>query len=317
MTTTRSATRARLPGVALAGLTAVISGVSVFVNGYGVHAFRQAAVYTTAKNLVAAVVLLGVAAAVTGPKVRAGTVASPGHDAVPPPRGVRRWLGLAYVGGVGGGVAFVLFFDGLAATRAVPAAFLHDTLVVWVALLAVAVLRERISWWNGAAVGLLLGGQAALGGGIGRLVANRGDVLVLAATLLWSLEVVVAKRLLTGMTPGAVGLVRMGAGAGVLLAYLAVTHRLGQLLALNGTQLRWALATGVLLAGYVATWMAALARARAIDVTSVLVVSAVITSALNALAGRGSLAPQAVGLTLVAFGGAAAVAGWRRTWAPA
>ena len=33
-------------------------------------------------------------------------------------------------------------------------------------------------------------------------------------------------------------------------------------------QLGWVLLTGLLLSGYVATWMTALARARALDVTS-------------------------------------------------
>ena len=57
----------RRRGVALAVVTAVISGVAVYVNSFGVAAWKEfggAASYTTVKNLVAAlllVALLGIA----------------------------------------------------------------------------------------------------------------------------------------------------------------------------------------------------------------------------------------------------------------
>ena len=44
---------------------------------------------------------------------------------------------------IGGSVPFVLFFEGLARAEATQAAFIQKTLVVWVALLAVPLLRER------------------------------------------------------------------------------------------------------------------------------------------------------------------------------
>ena len=304
--------RPPLPGVAVAGATAAISGVSVFVNSYGVKAFHQAAVYTTAKNLVAAVLLATGAMAVRhrrAPDRRQG----PRDGGAPVgPRGPARWAALGYVGAVGGGVAFVLFFDGLASTSAVPAAFLRDTLVVWVALAALPLLGERPSGWNVAAIALLVVGQVAAGGGVGHLVANRGAALVLAATVLWAVEVIVAKRLLADLGPGTVAVARMGGGAVVLVGYLAASGRLSDLVGLSAHQAAWAAATGALLAGYVATWMTALARARAVDVTSVLVAGALITAALDALTGRGSLAPQAVGLALVAAGTAAVVRAWPR-----
>jgi hypothetical protein len=50
----------RTPGVLVAALTAFVSGISVFVNSYGVHAFASPTTYTTAKNIVAAIVLAAV-----------------------------------------------------------------------------------------------------------------------------------------------------------------------------------------------------------------------------------------------------------------
>jgi drug/metabolite transporter (DMT)-like permease len=292
-----------VPGVAVAGVTALVSGVSVFVNSYGVKTFASPAVYTTAKNLVAAAVL--VLAAALGARSRAGrsavnfVVAPVPQD---PRRGALHWLGLAYVGVVGGGLAFVLFFDGLALSQPASAAFWRDTMVVWVALLAVFVLRDRLRWWNLLAIALLVAGEVTVTGGVGRLAASRGELDVLASSVLWAVEIVVAKRLLRGIAPARLSVIRMGGGAVALVAYLATQGSLGTLLALNWAQAGWIALTGALLGVYVATWFTALARARALDVTSVLVGSAVVTWLLQWVAGSASAAPASLGLALIAVG---------------
>src|SRR5579872_7018838 len=298
----------RFGGLEIAGVTAVVSGIAIFVNSYGVHAVRQAAVYTSAKNAVAAVLLLAGSLVARGRQSDRRGASLDSWRAL----GARHWVGLAYVGIVGGGVAFVLFFVGLAHTAAEPAAFLHDTLVLWVALMAVPFLGERISGWNVAAVCLLVGGQVAVTGGVGHLVATQGQALVLAATVLWSVETVVAKRLLAALSPAAVANARMSIGAVVLLGYLVLTHHIDALVRLDAHQLGWIVVTGSLLAVYVATWMAALARARAIDVASVLAASVIVTSLLDAAAGHRGLAPHAIGLVLVAVGTGAVVRAWPR-----
>lgn len=305
-------------GVYVAGVTAAISGVSVFVNSYGVRAVSSPAVYTTAKNLVAAMVLtVAMLAAWTARSRRAGSMranfATPRETANPHEpgaaatatrslAGVGRWRGLAYVGVIGGGLAFVLFFNGLAQSEPASAAFWRDTLVIWVAVLAVPILRERVRWWNVAAVVCLMVGEVTLTGGVGRLSANRGEMYVLAATVLWAVEVVVAKHLLRSLSAATLSVVRMGVGAAALLAYLAATGSLGTLLTLNATQLGWALWTGLLLGAYVATWMTALSRANALDVTSVLVASALITWLLELVAGTATAAGSSLGLVLIALG---------------
>jgi len=315
-----------LPGLAVAGLTALISGVSVFVNSYGVHAVAEPAVYTTAKNLVAAALLAAgglVAVAwrrrdrdaagarwVERPRPTAGVRQHPGGRGIGP----ARLVALAYVGVAGGGVAFVLFFDGLARTTATSAAFLKDTLVILVAALAIPFLRERVTGWNVAAIALLVGGEVAIAHGVGGLAANSGQLLILGATVLWAVEVVVARWLLSDVAPATLSLVRMGIGSVVLVGYLVVTGASGALASLDASQIGWVLLTGALLAAYVGTWFTALSRARAIDVTSVLVASAVVTALLQALAGAQPLAPEALGLVLIAAGTAlvASSARWRR-----
>lgn len=310
-----------LGGVWVAAMTAFISGLSIFVNSYGVGAFSSPAVYTTAKNLVAALVLVvATLFAVRRPARRRPLLSrwacspnkehSLGGDRLfarreltgRRPRAVGWWLGLGYVGVVGGGAAFVLFFEGLASTAPTSAAFLHDGLVVWVSLLAVSLLREHLRMWNLVAIAFLMAGQVAVLGGVGQLAASRGEMLVLSATLLWAVEVVVSKSLLRGTSPAFVSLVRMGGGSLVLLGYLAVEGGLPALASLSASQLGWVLVTGLLLAGYVASWLTALSRAPAVEVTSVLVGSTLVTSLLSALAGTLPLAPALGGLVLIAFG---------------
>jgi drug/metabolite transporter (DMT)-like permease len=309
--------KTRLPGLYVAGATAIISGISVFVNSYGVKSFNSPAVYTTAKNLAATLVITAfVVVAWLASRHQVPVVhATAARDSSPPARqlhGLRRWAGLAYVAAIGGGAAFIFFFEGLARTSAVPAVFLHDTLLIWVALAALPLLGERLGRWNLAAIELLVVGVTATSGGVGHLGFNAGNALVLGATVLWAIETIIAKRLLVGMTASALSLVRMGGGAVVLVGYLGATGQFHALVGLGAGELRWALLTGCLLGGYVATWMTALARARAVDVTSVLVASAAVTLFLDAIVHHTGLASDTVGLVLLALGVAAVVRAWPR-----
>ena len=314
----RAGQRRRVPGVAIAGATALVSGVSVFVNSYGVRAGATPAVYTTAKNLVAVAVLSIVA--LIGWRVRNrqfGSAAANFVTTAPEARSVpptRRWierLGLLYVGVVGGGLAFALFFDGLAQSEPTPAAFWRDTLVLWVAVIAVLFLRERLRWWNLAAIALLISGEVVASGGVGQLAANRGELDVLVSSVLWALEVVIARRLLKTRPPAVLAVVRMGLGALTLIVYLAASGSLGQLGSMNADQWHWALWTGLLLSAYVATWMSALARARAVDVTSVLVSSALITWLLQLAAGTTVVSGNTIGLVLIGAGATLVLVGAR------
>ncbi len=283
-------TSTRRLGLVLALCTAAVSAVSVYVNTSAVRAFGDATVYTTAKNLVAAVLL-----AVLAGSVAAGRREPSGN------LGGRQWLGLVAVGVVGGSVPFVLFFEGLARATSPQAAFLQKTLVVWVALLAVVVLRERVGWPHLAAIALLVVGQVGLAS-VGAFPFDAGAAMILAATLLWSVEVVLVKRLLADLSSWTLAVARMGIGSVVLLGWLAVTGRVGDLASLTGLQVQWLAVTGLLLTAYVALWFAALARAQAVDVTAVLVLGAVGTAVLSGVLDGVRLAPQAVWLALITAG---------------
>lgn len=280
-------------GVALAFVTSLVSGVSIYTNGHAVRRFDGSAAFTTAKNLVATVALGAMLVALTARRSDGGWT--------PPRTAGARW-GLVAVGVVGGSVPFLLFFEGLSRATSSDAAFIHKTLVVWVALLAVVVLRERLGWPHLAAIAALVAGQALLTDDLTGVGPGSGEVLILAATLLWSVEVVVAKRLLGHLSPLTVGVARMALGALVLVGWLAATGQLGDLAAYDAAQWGWVLLTGLLLTGYVSTWYAALARAQAVDVTAVLVFGAVVTAALAGALDGVPLRPDLPGLVLVAAG---------------
>ena len=287
-------------GIALAACTAVVSGVSIFVNSYAVKQIADAALFTTLKNGVAAAVLLAVALTV----VRRADL-----------RRVERrdWLGVGAVGVVGGGVAFLLFFTGLALASAPSAAFIHKTLFVWVALLAVPFLGERLGLIQIGALVALLAAQLLIAPPAG-VKWGVGETMIALATLLWAVETVVAKRLLVRVPVGVLAVGRLAVGLIVLAGYLALTGRLSQLGGLSAVQWIWAIGTGVLLAGYVASWFSALSRAPATVVTAVLVIGAPITAVLAGMAGgvvptSGQLAGY--GVLLLAVGAMLVVPAWR------
>ena len=294
-----SSATVRNTGLALAGVTALVSGVSVFVNGYGVARFDDATTYTTAKNLVAAVSVTPILEVQRQRRAFARGATQPTQAT---PRNPRTVASLAAVAVIGGSVPFVLFFEGLTRVASTDAAFIHKTLVAWVAILAVVFLGERVALPHLVAIVLILAGYAYLAGGVGLPEIGTGEALILAATLCWSVEVVVVRSLLgRGVPEMVVGTSRMAGGIVVLLCWATVRGALGDLVGLSATQWAWTLLTGLLLAGYVVSWHHALARAPAVDVTAVLSMGAVLTALLNT--GMRGVALQPVGLVLLVAGG--------------
>ncbi len=188
---------------------------------------------------------------------------------------------------LGGGVAFLLFFSGLAMASAPSAAFIHKTMFLWVALMAGPFLGERLGWAPIAALGLILLGQVLILPPLG-ITWGTGETLIAIATGLWAVEVVLARRVLGRVRSPIVGVARLGIGLVVLVGFLVVTGRIAGIADLDGTAWLWIAITGMFLSGYVGTWLAALGRAPATEVTSILVVGALITGALTAIS-RGAV----------------------------
>ncbi len=288
-------------GIALATLTALISGVSVFANGLIVKEFSDPVVLTGVRNAMVGAVLLAI------------LLGSGGLAEIRALSG-RRAGALLLIAVIGGSIPFILFFTGLAQADGPGAAFIHKTLFVWVSVLAVPFLGESLGMAQIAALGVLVVGTLLVGP-TGAVGAGPAELLILAATMLWAVEVVIARHLLAreGVSVRLAATSRMALGAVLILGFLALSGRLGGIAALTATQWLLIAATGVLLFGYVTTWYAALQRAPASLVSSILVGGAIVTAGL-AVARTGTVPAPTVelGLALLAVGIVMAIgAAWR------
>jgi drug/metabolite transporter (DMT)-like permease len=273
-------------GAYLALITALISGVSVYVNSFGVREVPDPFVFTTAKNLLVGLVL---AALVLAP--------SAWREALRLTR--KQWLLLLALGVVGGSVPFLLFFYGLSQATAASAAFIHKTLFIWVAILAVPLLGEKLGRLQIAALAILVLGNLVLLGPA-TWAMGTAEMFTLAATVMWAVEAVMARRIMSGVSARLAALGRMGFGSLVMLGFLAFTGRVETLVTLDGIQWGWVVLTSAFLVGYVTCYYGALKRAPATLVASVLVLGSVITSLLQVVFGaRTFTAEQVAGFALI------------------
>ncbi|MGP8078284.1 MAG: DMT family transporter [Thermoplasmata archaeon] len=296
------------PGLLLVFATAMISGVSTFVNLYAVHGTNSDA-FVTVRNLAVAIALVPIALFAT-------------RVSHAPRAALRRvdWARLVAIGIVGGGIPFLLFFYGLqlatAAHGGITASFLYRTLFLMATVLGIVYLRERFHWRIALAAVLLLGGNLLLLSWHSPVWTD-GSLYVLAATALWAVEYSISKRTLRDVPSGTVALGRMGFGALFLLGYLAATSQFGAVSALTQRQWIWVGISAALLTLFVVTWYAGLKRVDLGVATAVLVLGFPISWLLSAaVAGAPVTFWEAVGAGAVVVGVVAAAGpqAFRTTW---
>lgn len=275
-------------GIGLLLTTAMISGVSNFVNFRAVQGTNVDA-WIAVRNSAVALMLLPLAI-LLGRGSRARLVQGD-------------WLRLAAIGLLGGAVPFLLYFHGfqMAAAEggAASASLGYRSLFLIATVLGVLVLRERLPRHFLIGAGLLFGGNVLLLGVTGP-VWTSGTALVLLATGLWGCEYAVSKRLLASLPPREVALGRMGFGAVFLLGYLALTGQAGSVATFAPTDWMSLALSALLLFAFVTTWYTGL---RTVDLTvasSLLVVGFPITWVLG-------IVTSGTGAPLVPVAGALAV----------
>jgi len=249
--------------------TALISGTNTFLAKIATGALSSPIAYTTLKNALVAIALVGIIVAFG--KWR--EIAKLNR---------RQMIKLAAVGIIGGTIPFALFFTGLSMTSAVSAAFIHKTLFIWVAILAIPFLKERVSPLQWIGIIAIFGANLLIGGFKG-FAFNLGELMILAATLFWAAESIVAKSALAELSAVTVAGARMTIGSVLLFGFLAVTGGLPSLTAISPSAWGWTLLTSLLLLGYVLTWYSALKRAPATYVATLLVPATLVTNVLAAL----------------------------------
>lgn len=249
--------------------TALISGFSNYIAKIGVTAVKDPLLFTTLKNAIVAVLLVGILFAVRKWREIRTLKRS-------------QWLTLSAIGIVGGSVPFALFFIGLSKTTALNASLIHKTLFLWVVLLAVPFLKERVASWQWVGIGLIAASNFLVGGFTG-FKYNGGELMILAATVLWAVENVIAKVTLRDVSSTTVAAARMVFGSVLLIAFAAFMGKGVTMSSLTFVQWKWTLIASALLLGYVLTWYAALKRAPATYVATLLVPATLITNVLSAV----------------------------------
>jgi drug/metabolite transporter (DMT)-like permease len=277
-------------GIALALCTALISGISVFINGAAVSQVDPS-LYTALKGIITLIFL--VASALALRDIKAFRL-SP-----------KQWLTLALIGVIGGSIPFLMFFWGLRLGGAAVSSFIYRSLFIFAGVFGYLLLRERPEPRDIAAGVLILAGNALLlSGSIG---FGLGQMLVLGATILWALEYTISRKVMADVEPHVVMIGRMLFGSLVLLGFFALDGSLPGLVAsVASTASPWLIVTSLLLFAFLATWYNALKELPVLKATSIFALGGVVTALLNLIIGKAPSFVEAFGLLLILAGALAA-----------
>lgn len=258
-------------GIYLAIIAALISGIAIFVNKFAVAAIKPPLVFITIKNAGVGLLILGILL-ITGKWHKIKNLTK------------QEIICLILIGIIGGSIPFYLFFTGLSQIPAINAALIHKTLLVWVAILAITFLKEKLSKIQILAV-LLLFSSNLLIGGFKKFQFSQGELFILIATVLWAIENILIKKIVSRVDPDLVIATRMGLGAVILLVAAAITSpvALSKSLILTSSQWFWLVLTMTTLLSCLMFWYRALKFAPATTVASVLVASTLVTNILSAV----------------------------------
>ncbi|MCL5798196.1 MAG: DMT family transporter [Patescibacteria group bacterium] len=261
-------------GIIFAILTACISGFSIFYNKQVIVSGIDPFVFNITHNGGVALILSLIILASGRKKILTGL-------------SVSSWKKLFLIGLVGGSLPFMLYFEGLRTVAAINANLIHKTLFVWVALMAIPILGERLNIWQTAGYTFLLLSNLFIGGFHG-FQASTGELLIFSATLLWSAENVIAKITLSGVDADIVAWGRMFFGTIILIAFSIPMQKFGLLFNLPTAYIIPLTVSTLFLTGYVLTWYKALKYAPATIVSSILVLATPITNILSLVANHQS-----------------------------
>lgn len=192
----------------------------------------------------------------------------------------KQFVLLSLIGFIGGALPFYLFFTGLQEIPAINANLIQKTLFIWVTILAVIFLKEKLNITYLISFTLIIIANFFLGKL--SLSLGRGEIMILAATLLWSGENILAKKVLKNVSSELVGLFRMGIGGSLLMLTTLLTNNTGFVSTIQQyNNIAIILTGGTILFFYVFTWYKALKYAPASLVTLILTFAVVVGNILN------------------------------------
>ncbi len=284
-------------GVLLVLATAVISGISIFINQFGVK-LASPYIFAGLKNIIVAILFFSFILFI---KEWKGFKKLTKKD----------WLVLVLIGLIGGSIPFLLFFKGLSISGGVQAAFIHKLMFLFVAILAPIFLKEKLKSNSIIGLGFLVLGSIFLFNIKGSFVFSAGSLLILIATLFWSVEQLLSKKMVNKISPRIVAFGRMFFGSLFIIIFWLFSGQYKLLTEISATQISWVLITAALLFGYVFTWYSGLKYVPVTFASAVLVLGAPITSLLTLLQGKTLALSQVWGISLI-FLGIASFVFWER-----
>jgi len=268
-------------------LTALISGLSIFLNKFAVNGINPY-VFTFSKNVLVALFLFTFLLFFNEFKDIKKLTA-------------KQWGKLAAIGFFGGSVPFLLFFKGLSMAPSATAAFLHKSMFIFVAIGAVLFLKERLNRGFLIAASLLFAGNLLLLGK-GAIGFGIPELFILVAVLFWSTETMISKHALKDMSSGIVAFGRMFFGVLFILVFLVASGNIGSISSLTIPQLGWILFTSVLLFAYVSSWYAGLKLVSATSATCVLLLGSAVTTLLSFFSAAPVTLTEIAGAALISTG---------------
>lgn len=277
-------------GYIFAALNAIISGFAIYFQGQSVKLFGDPTLYATLKNAVVGIALILTFAFMATSRAEIKRLSG------------RQWGLLALLAVIGGSAPYALFAAGLKLTTPVTSALLNHAQFLFVALLAIMLLGERLGlivWLAMLAllVGTMLDGSAQQRT-LHALAWNQGTVLVGLSTVLFACGFVLAKYLLRDLSIMTVMTAKMSGGAALLFGYVAVTGRLGAVTQISATQWANVLVTGLILLAFTVTAFVALRHITVTSATAIPAAAPLITAALTAIAAQQVTLDQVTGIGL-------------------
>lgn len=252
-------------GIILAFVTSVISGIAIFYSKISVVKIDPLILATARNSYVGMIFLLFFL--LTGNIKQLFKLSK------------KELIILLIIGVVGGSIPFYLFFSGVKLIGAQSANMIHKSLFIWVAILGILTLKEKVN------ISYILAGILVC---IGTyfftpftLKFGKGEQLILIATIFWSIENVLAKKILSKTSSELVALFRMVVG-GVILVLITLFSGKGKLfIGLNFMQWKTIFIGGSILFFYVFTWYKALKYAPISLVSLILTFSLVVGNMLS------------------------------------
>lgn len=265
-------------GVIYAFIAAIISGIAIFYAKVSVTKIDPL-ILTTSRNFFAGLILL--VPYLFSINYKKEITSSQSNRA---PRNDNKILmisKLLLISLIGGSIPFFLFFNGLKLVGPQTANFIQKSLFIWVGIASILILKEKTNIFYWLAFILIFLANFLISPQ--KLSLDQGVVLIFMATILWSAENIIVKKMINDISESTLAIFRMLVGSAILFLITFSLGKASLFLSLNSSQILMIAVGGTILSFYVYFWYKALKYISASLVTLILTFSLVVGNILNGM----------------------------------